>query len=121
MLKKKSVMALDLCRKESKNFYLFHNSYQQMNVMQTWRNFRVVRSFNCQCIPHFVFSSFSLTKASFGNFSPFMITTEQSLVALNGVLPSPVTMERFRPNVVVDGLKAYDEVCVPSHISCERN
>ncbi|CAH3140548.1 unnamed protein product [Pocillopora meandrina] len=48
-------------------------------------------------------------KASFGNFSPFMITTEQSLVALNGVLPSPVTMERFRPNVVVDGLKAYDE------------
>ena len=58
MLKKKSVMALDHCQKESKNFYLFHNSYQQMNVMQTWRNFRVVRSFNCQCIPHFVFSSF---------------------------------------------------------------
>lgn len=114
MLKKKSVMALDHCGKESKNFYLFHNSYQQ-------RNFRVVRSFNCQCIPHFVFSSFFLTKASFGNFSPFMITTEQSLVALNGVLPSPFTMERFRPNVVVDGLKAYDEVCVPSHISCERN
>ena len=50
-----------------------------------------------------------------------MITTEQSLVALNGVLPSPVTMERFRPNVVVDSLKAYDEVCVPSHIFCERN
>ena len=64
---------------------------------------------------------FSLTKASFGNFSPFMITTEQSLVALNGVLPSQVTMERFRPNVVVDSLKAYDEVCVPSHISCEIN
>lgn len=50
-----------------------------------------------------------------------MITTEQSLVALNGVLPSPVTMERFRPNVVVDGLKAYDEVCVPTYISCEIN
>lgn len=48
-------------------------------------------------------------KASFGNFSPYMITTEQSLVALNGELPSPVTMERFRPNVVVGGLKAYDE------------
>ena len=49
-----------------------------------------------------------------------MITTEQSLVALNGVLPSPVTMERFRPNVVVDGLKAYDEVCVTSHNSFKK-
>ena len=59
-------------------------------------------------------SLFFLTKASFGNFSPYMIATEQSLVALNEELPSPVTMERFRPNVVVDGLEAFDEVSFPA-------
>ena len=41
-----------------------------------------------------------------------MIANEAPLVAVNEELPSPVTMERFRPNVVVDGMKAYDEVSI---------
>ena len=41
-----------------------------------------------------------------------MIANEASLVAVNEELPSPVTMERFRPNIVVDGMKAYDEVSI---------
>ncbi|KAJ7365550.1 hypothetical protein OS493_005663 [Desmophyllum pertusum] len=32
-----------------------------------------------------------------------------SLVAVNEELPSPVTMENFRPNVVVSGMKAFEE------------
>ena len=39
-----------------------------------------------------------------------MIANEASLVAVNEELPSPVTMERFRPNVVVSGMKAFEEV-----------
>ena len=33
-------------------------------------------------------------------------------MAVNEELPSPVTMERFRPNVVVSGLGQYEEVSV---------
>jgi len=49
-------------------------------------------------------------KVSFGNFAPYMIANEASLVAVNDELPSPVTMERFRPNVVVTGLGGFQEV-----------
>ena len=47
---------------------------------------------------------------SFGNFAPYMIANEASLLAVNDELPSPVTMERFRPNVVVTGLGGFEEV-----------
>ncbi|KAJ7365559.1 Mitochondrial amidoxime reducing component 2 [Desmophyllum pertusum] len=49
-------------------------------------------------------------KASFGDFAPYMILAEASLAALNTQLPSPMEMERFRPNVVVNGLMAFEEV-----------
>ena len=39
-----------------------------------------------------------------------MIASEASLAAVNEELPSPVTMERFRPNVVVSGLARFEEV-----------
>ena len=39
-----------------------------------------------------------------------MITSEASLAAVNEELQSPVTMERFRPNVVVSGLAGFEEV-----------
>jgi len=49
-------------------------------------------------------------KASFGDFAPYLITNEASLDALNQELPMPVSMTRFRPNIVVRGLKAWEEV-----------
>lgn len=39
-----------------------------------------------------------------------MILAEDSLVALNKELPLPMEMERFRPNIVVTGLRAFEEV-----------
>ncbi|KAL9953903.1 hypothetical protein ACROYT_G041376 [Oculina patagonica] len=48
-------------------------------------------------------------KVSFGDFAPYMILAEDSLAEVNKELPSPVTMERFRPNVVVSGMKAFEE------------
>ena len=54
-------------------------------------------------------SSFS-PKVSFGEFAPYLITNEASLDALNEELPMPVSMTRFRPNIVVRGLKAWEEV-----------
>ena len=47
---------------------------------------------------------------SFGNFAPYMIANGASLVAVNDELPLPITMERFRPNIVVTGLGRFEEV-----------
>ena len=56
-----------------------------------------------------ILSSFC-SKVSFGEFAPYLITNEASLDALNEELPMPVSMTRFRPNIVVRGLKAWEEV-----------
>lgn len=40
---------------------------------------------------------------SFADGFPLLLTTTASLAALNAALSSPVPMDRFRPNVVVDG------------------
>ena len=46
-----------------------------------------------------------------------MILAEASLAALNTQLPSPMEMERFRPNVVVNGLMAFEEVSLSTWIN----
>lgn len=48
-------------------------------------------------------------KATFGDFAPYMILAEDSLAMLNKELPMPLEMERFRPNIVVAGLSAFEE------------
>ena len=53
---------------------------------------------------------FLFYEVSFGDFAPYLIANEASLAAVNEELPSPVTMERFRPNVVVSGLAGFEEV-----------
>ncbi|MGI9279845.1 MAG: MOSC domain-containing protein [Endozoicomonas sp.] len=45
----------------------------------------------------------------FADGFPFLLTTEASLQELNGRLDSPVTMDRFRPNIVIQGAEAYAE------------
>lgn len=42
-------------------------------------------------------------KRSFADSRPVLVTTRAMLAALNGTLASSVGMERFRPNVVLDG------------------
>lgn len=46
---------------------------------------------------------------SFADGFPYLLTNESSLDALNRELAEPVTMQRFRPNLVVRGLPAYAE------------
>ena len=55
-------------------------------------------------------------KEAFTEFSdgyPYLLTTEESLAALNDRLAAmnlaPVRMNRFRPNIVVSGLEPFDE------------
>jgi uncharacterized protein YcbX len=43
---------------------------------------------------------------SFADGFPILVTTTESLAALNMRLANPVTMERFRPNIVVSGASA---------------
>jgi hypothetical protein len=46
---------------------------------------------------------------SFADGYPYLLTSEASLADLNARLHAPITMERFRPNIVVDGETPFAE------------
>jgi uncharacterized protein YcbX len=48
-------------------------------------------------------------RVSFADGYPLLLLSEASLADLNTRLPEPVSMGRFRPNLVVDGCEAYEE------------
>ncbi|KAK7493409.1 hypothetical protein BaRGS_00015309 [Batillaria attramentaria] len=48
-------------------------------------------------------------ETAFSDFSSYLVTTEESLAAVNERLKEPVVMRRFRPNIVVSGSPAFDE------------
>ncbi len=52
----------------------------------------------------------------FSDAFPWLLISQASLDDLNGRLPKPLPMNRFRPNIVVDGLSAYAEDSVREFI-----
>jgi uncharacterized protein YcbX len=48
-------------------------------------------------------------RASFSDGYPLLVTTEESLHALNQLLPQPSSMLSFRPNLVIRGSGAWEE------------
>ena len=52
---------------------------------------------------------FPTTEVSFADGYPCLILSEASLTDLNERLATPLTMDRFRPNLVVSGCEAYAE------------
>ncbi len=46
---------------------------------------------------------------SFADAYPFLLISEASLADLNGRLPTPITMTRFRPSIVVTGCSPFAE------------
>lgn len=46
---------------------------------------------------------------SFADGYPVLMISRESLIDLNRRLPRPIPMERFRPNVVIEGVAAYAE------------
>ncbi|HEY1534819.1 MAG TPA: MOSC domain-containing protein, partial [Polyangiaceae bacterium] len=46
---------------------------------------------------------------SFADGYPFLLISEASLEDLNARLDEPITMDRFRPNIVVSGTEPYAE------------
>lgn len=48
-------------------------------------------------------------QTSFSDGFPFLITTQSSLAALNALLPAPIEMARFRPNLVIANCLAFAE------------
>lgn len=50
-------------------------------------------------------------RVSLTDGAPLLLATESSLCSLNQRLPSPVPMNRFRPNVVVRGSEPFAEDC----------
>jgi len=59
------------------------------------------------CAPEWTPGAAAVTEFSDG--FPIVVISRASLAELNSRLPSPLPMERFRPNIVVDGIAAYDE------------
>jgi uncharacterized protein len=49
------------------------------------------------------------SKMHFGDACPILVTTTASLEDLNGRLSTPIPMNRFRPNLVIDGAEPYAE------------
>ena len=60
-------------------------------------------------IEHQVTSTFCLPKRSFTAASPVSLANVASLASLNEKLDAPVPMERFRMNVVIEGIDAHAE------------
>ncbi|MEM7647462.1 MAG: MOSC domain-containing protein, partial [Pseudomonadota bacterium] len=50
-----------------------------------------------------------VTPIQFPDGYPFLLASQESLDALNEKLETPVTMDRFRPNIVISGVKPYGE------------
>ena len=59
------------------------------------------------CSPEWTPGAHAVTEFSDG--FPILVISRASLADLNARLPQALPMERFRPNVVIDGVKAYDE------------
>ena len=56
-----------------------------------------------------------IDQSRFVDVAPILMTNQASLADLNGRLDTPVPMNRFRPNIVIDGLDAFAEDSV-SHM-----
>ncbi|MCY4057776.1 MAG: MOSC domain-containing protein [Gammaproteobacteria bacterium] len=56
-----------------------------------------------------------IDQSRFVDVAPILMTNEASLADLNARLDTPVPMNRFRPNIVIDGLDAFAEDSV-SHM-----
>lgn len=50
-----------------------------------------------------------IDQSRFVDVAPILVTNEASLADLNARLDAPVPMNRFRPNIVIDGLDAFAE------------
>ena len=59
------------------------------------------------CSPEWTGDTRAVTEFSDGY--PILVISRASLADLNARLPQALPMERFRPNVVIDGVEAYDE------------
>jgi len=59
------------------------------------------------CNPEWTGETRAITEFSDGY--PILVISRASLAELNSRLPKALPMERFRPNVVIDGVDAYDE------------
>jgi uncharacterized protein YcbX len=59
------------------------------------------------CNPEWTPGTQAITEFSDGY--PILMISRASLAELNSRLPQALPMERFRPNIVIDGVEAYDE------------
>lgn len=54
----------------------------------------------------------SWQQVAYPDVAPVMLLSEASVQDLSSKLEKDVTVERFRPNIVIGDCKAFEEVCV---------
>ena len=73
------------------------------------RPVRLARQFDAESRPVHSSHAQDGDHVSLADGFPLLVTTEASLAALNDRLPAPVTMARFRPNLVIAGAEPWAE------------
>jgi len=73
--------------------------------MNNLRLVRICDNFIRKCDPKYSLKG----QTSFTDGYPFLLTAKESLNELNNKLQSPITMHRFRPNIVISGGKPFEE------------
>jgi len=68
---------------------------------------RAVSTYDRVCDPYF--TGPDKGRAFFADAYSMLIATTESLAALNERLPEPLPMNRFRPNIVIEGVEPFDE------------
>ena len=57
---------------------------------------------------------------AFSNCGPYNMLSEESVEDLNTKLENPVLVKNFRPNIVIKGCKAYEEVTCKNNFFCKK-
>jgi uncharacterized protein len=83
------------------------SSWLSSTLHRPLRLVRFDRAFERHCNVAYVGDSGAHT--AFADAYPLLILSEASLADLNSRLTEPLPMNRFRPNVVLSGIEAYDE------------
>lgn len=62
------------------------------------------------CVALYLFLTSIHVQTSFADTAPVHLISEASVEKLNTKLETPLPIERFRPNIILNGCEAHDEV-----------
>ena len=67
-------------------------------------------SFRIDRVKDIYFGACGIFQLAFQDLCQFLLCTQESLGDVKSRVTDPITMDRFRPNIVCQGAQAFDEV-----------